>query len=309
MSSARRQEALRELDRLRADLVVAREWARQGFRKPGEAGTALAHAARPISTFIAAHRDCAQAYVVRAEARRLLLDFEGAESDLTEAVRREPAFGPAWNLLGQAKLQQYAIREDAELLRAAEDALRRGDDRWSEWGLAHVVDADVSTVLATALRIAVVEKDPARAAAAVRAAHVGLAAEDYGRWLSFWELDPVERLRWADEAVRIAPHDAASRVARGQAHARLGDETAAGGDRDRACVHWIAATSDYDYALEICGGSREVLICKAPAREALGDLRGAIEDYESALRGAPAGWRLRPHAERRLAELRAREGK
>jgi tetratricopeptide (TPR) repeat protein len=288
-TAARRQGFLNDLSASWSEVVRAREWIRQPFRKPQEIRREFLRTLEAIDALVGAHPEFPQGYYVRARVRLGLMDLDGAEADLREALRRMPDLSPAWSLLARVKLEQELLlryhsqysqteeeaRRAEAFSREREEALRRMATLRPVAGtwLPRLTEDDIHETLSRAMRAAFLEKDGASAHNTVKQEFDKSPSEEYARFLGIWSATAAERRRWCDEAVRIAPHFAAARFDRGVM--RVDEQDLKG------------AIEDYTHALEFRPENALAYNNRGTARARLADLAGALKDFDEAVRLAP----------------------
>lgn len=270
----------------------------QEFHKRGErllATERYDRALKDLSQAIRLDRKLAEAYVARGEVFRHRGDYESALGDLnqaieldaesfrafaargntyldqgrlaealadfTSAVRLDPTRPAGYNLRGLVYLKQDALQqaldEFNEALRLdakfAECLNNRGDVFWAKGDY----DAALQDYLAA------FEADKTFA----------LAATNVGYVLALRKNDPVEGMRWFDEAVAIRPRDAEIRFYRGDCRVAL--------------QQYVEAIMDFTTAISLNERYPKPYYRRGDAFMGLGDYRSALADYAKAIELLP----------------------
>jgi tetratricopeptide (TPR) repeat protein/predicted Ser/Thr protein kinase len=345
-AAGRRSEtaALRELGALRTETLVAREWMRQPFRTPAEIRGALERSAARIGEHLARHPASPQARHVRAQALLALGDLRGAERELDEALRAEPAFAPGWSLLARVRFERAVQRlygdvksgsqgfegRATPLLKGALQALGRGGGSeraaLQAWGLARTEEDARHETLLEAFRVCYLEKDGDRARGLLEEAQRRAPSEEYCRWIALWSPAAAQG-GWLDRALGIAPHYAAALADR--ANRRYQDRDWDGAAKDARLAtelnpHLAAAwalraalrlrTKEFELCLADAGRSiaedPELAlgwVNRAAARIQRREWDAALRDCEEALRldpRSPTAWSNRATVRLRMGDPR-----
>jgi tetratricopeptide (TPR) repeat protein len=224
---------------------------------PAKAKTAVG----PLDAFIAQRPADPAGYYVRAHARRLLDDAEGAEADLRKALDLDPAHARARRLLALLQLERGGREPGIAALLAEKDVDARTPEE------------DVADAL---LRARAADDG----AAALKAAHAAAPHEEYLLGLALLGGGtPEARVGILTEALGRRPHFPAALLARAACLDALGRRE--------------DALRDLDRALEVNPDSYRGLLMRAklkgPSPAGLEDARRAV-----ALRPRdPEGWALR----------------
>jgi tetratricopeptide (TPR) repeat protein len=228
---------LKDLGSLRTQMVVIREWTRQGFQAPEKIREAIEGELARQTQFIEGHGDLPQGFYVRAQAKLYLYDLGGAEADLERALKVAPDFSPAWALLGQSKLERYfpltypgetiQFQEKVERERFAEPILQEAVAAFRQsaatrearggiegWGLSRTRDDEIAEILSVALEQCYLRADREGARRRLLGAQKDRPSEEFCREIALWSDSPEEKSRWIELSLRIAPHYAAAYVDR-----------------------------------------------------------------------------------------------
>jgi len=276
-----RETALRELGALSLKVVLARKDFYQFQTDAARTREKLKESLAALDAFVARHPQSPQGYYVRARARLALDDLSGAGRDLGRAVGMEPAFGPAWALLGRTLLEQVFLRiysgegrAAALLIEEAERALRQAlacpaeHHSPKEWGLIALEEDEADSVLTQALIAKYVRGDAELAKRTLLSARRKSPSEDHFLWLAVWADAPEERARLAGEALALMPHFARAHLERGNANFQLGNVRAA----------W----EDYRKSLAVNPDLGLAWLNRAVTRREAGDVAGALSDARRA---------------------------
>jgi len=230
-------EILKDLGSLRTQMVVIREWTRQGFQSPEKIRDALEKELARQTEFIDGHGDLPQGFYVRAQAKLYLYDLRGAEADLERALKVAPDFSPAWALLGQTRLERYfpltypgetlQFQEKVERERLAEPILQEAVAAFRQgaatrearggiegWGLSRSRDDEIAEIHSEALEQWYLMGDREGARRRLVSAQEKRPSEEFCREIASWSDSPEEKSRWIELALRIAPHFAPAYVDR-----------------------------------------------------------------------------------------------
>jgi tetratricopeptide (TPR) repeat protein len=307
VEAEKRREVMQELNRLWTQVVAAKEWTRQGFRRPEEIRTAFARAEADLNAFIAQNAGLAPAHYVRGRARLYWGAIDGAEADARETVRLDPEIPAGWALLSHVLLrrclqclsdplrppraeEEPLAQAVAALRRAGTDATRSAEQRW---GIARGPDDEVGDVLIAAFAEAYAYGQATHGAAILAEAMARGNSEEYCRWMGAWTTAPQGRLAWCDRLLAIAPHDAAGYLDRGHARMELGE--------------LASAVEDFTRALAIDPELHRARINRAEARFAAGEADAGMLDLAQVIAEARPAEAAAAHFNRSLARSRMRD--
>lgn len=284
----RSEEALRELATLWGDVLLAKQGWYQAQRDPAETRAALADAVLSVGRFIDRNPGIAQGYYIRARGRVYLEDLAGAREDLDVALRLDPAFAPAWALLGRICIDQYRgklygrdtskpdrVRRVRPLLDQAREAFARsaelgsGETAARRWGLRKMRDDEVAEIVARALAAWYIDNDREQARTILREAQERTPSEEYCNLLGIWEDDARRAIELQTEAIRLMPHFARAYHDRGTRYWLLED--------------FRQAEEDYTAALRINPRFLPAYVNRSQMRARRGDMAGVIEDTSKAI--------------------------
>ncbi len=323
-AEAGKRSDLRELMVLWSRVVLAKQGWYQPRKNPQATRKEIEDAVSGLNAYVLRNPGQLQGFYVRARGRLSLDNLEGARSDLERAIEIEPAFGPGWALLGRVKGEQFfrtllgdsgeplpRLREARPLLHEANLAFQRSRERrpaTSDWGLETMEEEKVAEVLARAMALAYVDRNPEEARKLLEAAHREAPSEEYCNLLGVWSGDEDRNIAWQTEALSIRPHYGPAYFDRGIARARRGDAEGALSDYTKSLeanpgflparfhrAHLLLASfndpkralEDFASMLKINAQLAPVYSGRARARVALGDDDGALYELGSALRLAP----------------------
>jgi serine/threonine protein kinase/Tfp pilus assembly protein PilF len=341
-AEAGKRSDLRELMVLWSTVVLAKQGWYQPRKNPLATRKEIEDAVSGLNAYVLRNPGQVQGYYVRARGRLYLDNLEGARSDLEKAIDLSPAFGPGWALLGRVKGEQFfrtllgdsgeiqpRVREAAPLLHEANLAFQRSREHRAPapaWGLETMEEEKVAEVLARAMALAYVDRNPAEARKLLEDAHLESPSEEYCNLLGVWSGDEDRNIVWQTEALSIRPHYGPASFDRGIARARRGDAEGALADFTKALdanprflparfhrAHLLlmsfkdprGALDDFAQMLRINSQLAPVYSGRARARVALGDDAGALDELTAALRLAPRDGGI--HRARAAVRLRLRD--
>lgn len=327
LRAEKRQKDLQELGTLWIGVVMAKQAIQKAAVDPKTVRQDLQHSIGKLTRFIRDHPDNPQAHYVRARGRLYLNQLKQAEEDLRAALRLDPEFAPAWNLLGFVKLKEYhwalyvgtediALRGKLHraLLEEARTALDRGglarEGRVSveKWGLPVSEEEDrITDVITRALWLCFLQDKREEADRLLQKEHAEHPAGEYCNIRSGWQQDFRKMHELAQEAVGRMPNLAQAHLDLGNVHMSFGHFEKALQDftraieRDPALVFAYHSRANTKMRFDDYKGAREdwsaaygidesqgwVLAHRALARIALGDLPGAVEDSTRAIETHP----------------------
>jgi serine/threonine protein kinase/Tfp pilus assembly protein PilF len=333
---------LRELLVLWSKVVLAKQGWYQPRMNPQATRRDIEAAVSGLNAYVLRNPGQFQGYYVRARGRLYVDNLEGARSDLEKAIEIEPAFGPGWALLGRVKGEQFfrsligdsgetlpRLREATPLLQQANAAFQRSREHRAAttgWGLETMEDEKVAEVLARAMALAYVDRNPEEARQLLENAHREAPSEEYCNLLGVWSGDEDRNIAWQTEALSIRPHYGMAYFDRAIARSRRGDAAGALADYTKSLdanprflparfnrAHLLLssfneprrALEDFAAMLRINSQLAPVYSGRARARVALGDDAGALEELAAALSLAPRDALL--HRSRAAVRIRLRE--
>ncbi|MBI2900173.1 MAG: tetratricopeptide repeat protein, partial [Planctomycetes bacterium] len=300
----RREEALKELGTLWAEIVLAKQALYRAAEDPRNVYHEIHRAIVKVDGYIERHPDQPQAYYVRARGWLYVGELGKAERDLRMAVGFDESFVPGQSLLGRVKLEQYAqelygdlktLRRRrtaaSSLLEEARDLFRKcrqaGKERWSieKWGLLKTREDEVAEVLAEAFAACHIDLDPVKAVEILERADRDRPSEEYCVWLAAWGGGggPDTRIQRCTEAVRRMTHYAKAYLDRGIAHGDKSVLLAESGRAEEAALERDAAIADYTQAIEIDPRNLFAYNNRGVARSVQGRIDDAIADYTKAI--------------------------
>jgi tetratricopeptide (TPR) repeat protein len=285
-------DLLKELGTLRTQMVVVREWTRQGFQAPEKIRKAIETELGRQTEFIESHPEIPQGFYVRAQGKLFLYDLRGAEADLEQALKAARDFSPAWALLGQTKLERYfplvypgetlESHEKLERERAAEPLLqeavaafrqsaasRKAKGGIEDWGLSRTRDDEIAEIHSGALEQYYLSSEREEARRLLVAAQEKLPSEELCREIANWSNTQEEKSRWIELAIKIAPHYAPAYVDRALLRFEKRENT--------------GALDDCTKALRINPRHLVAHCYKGRAHNRLGDVESAIREENEAI--------------------------
>lgn len=260
LATQRYDRALKDLSQaIRLDRKLAEAYVARGvvFRHRRDYESALGD----LNQAIELNADSFRAFEERGKTYMDQRRFDEALADFTSAVRLDPARPAGYNLRGLVYLKQNALQqaldEFNEALRLdekyAECLNNRGDVYWAKGDF----DAALQDYLAA------FEADRTYAVAATNVGYV----------LALKKNDPVEGMRWFDEAVAIRPRDPEIRFFRGDCRVAL--------------QQYAEAIVDFTTALALNERYPNPYYRRGDAYMALGDYNAAAVDYSKAIELLP----------------------
>ncbi len=260
LATERYDRALKDLSQaIRLDRKLAEAYVARGavFRHRGDYESALGD----LNQAIELDADSFRAFEERGKTYMDQGRLDEALADFTSAVRLDPARPAGYNLRGLVYLKQnslqQALDEFNEALRLdekfAECLNNRGDVYWAKGDF----DAALQDYLAA------FEADKTYAVAATNVGYV----------LALKKNDPVEGMRWFDEAVAIRPRDPEIRFFRGDCRVAL--------------QQYVDAIIDFTTAIALNDRYPNPYYHRGDAYMALGDYNSAAADYAKAIELRP----------------------
>jgi len=259
-----------------------------------------------LTRFIKRNPNVAQGWYARARGKMYFQDYEGAEGDLTQALKIAPDFGPAWMLLAQVYLEQSAqktvgfqkTKEQREkeiqiLLEKAEAALSRvKEEDLQKLGLRKTPEDEVNEVLLRALRSYYIQKDYKQAKEILVDALKKTESEEFYNWLGFWAGHTPEAIQYQDQALKIMPNYAKAYFDRGRTKLILRD--------------YAGAIEDYNQVVKINPDNFGAYCNRGAAKSGMQDFAGSLEDLSQAIRlnpNLPELYSLRVQCRENLKDL------
>ncbi len=230
-------------------------------------------------------------FIGAGDVNRALAASESAIARYSKALAADPGFADAVNNRGLTRRQRAGLLV----------ALDRDDAALVEFDAA-IGDFDASCKLAPTYVEAWINRGQVRVAKGLLVSAGGRREAALAEWRS--------AIEDCDAALRIDatnPHAlacrAAAHIVRGEVLADILHRPA------EARAEWDAAIADCNSSLALQPGDPEALTNRGSAHEWKGDVRGAILDYEEALRGLPADSPMRSRVERFLSDARKKPRK
>jgi tetratricopeptide (TPR) repeat protein/predicted Ser/Thr protein kinase len=321
-ASRLREGALGRLGALWNEVALLKQGFSIAAEDPARVRAQIAAALEKVDVFVAEHPDWPQGYYVRARGRLYSGRLAEAEEDLRQALRVEPRFAPAATLLGAVKLEQHTqlmrgMRADpARGRRLLEEArgraeegrrLREAGGGIERWGIPRTREDEITETLVLALERCFIDGDRAGASEILRRANERAPAAEYCAWIGMWCDSPQQDMEWQSAALDRMPHCALAAFERGLRYEERGDSESALRDMSRAVAadpaYWAArvmrgyllaklgrpeeSAAEFARAIELESGVADVWYWRARAREAAGDLDGAIADLDQVLSFEP----------------------
>lgn len=260
LATERYDRALKDLSQaIRLDRKLAEAYVARGevFRHRGDYESALGD----LNQAIELNADSLRAFEARGKTYLEQGRYDQALADFTSAVRLDPTRPAGYNLRGVVYLKQSALQqaldEFNEALRLdakfAECLNNRGDVFWAKGDY----DAALQDYLAA------FEADKTYA----------LAATNVGYVLALKKGDPVEGMRWFDEAVAIRPRDPEMRFYRGDCRVAL--------------QQYGDAVVDFTTAIALNERYPNPYYRRGDAYLAMGEYNAALGDYLKAIELRP----------------------
>jgi tetratricopeptide (TPR) repeat protein len=279
----------------------------------GDPTAAAAAADRLVATWPASK----SGHWIRANARRQLGDLPGAEEDFTALIGMDPAMADAWT--GRGVLREIQGRYE-EALADYEEALKLAPSA-SAWrnvadahlGLGRVEEAEAGYTRAIELDADYLEAYLGRARARTASNRYPEAIADLDHVL---EVDPDHpaalaqraliralmgtdalpkgdreegRRQYAlaladyDRVLTASPDAADVLLQRGMVHAVLAEQAVIESGRGSGDEEYRKAVADYDQVVRLAPDAIPALLNRANARQQLGDLAGAEEDFTAVI--------------------------
>jgi tetratricopeptide (TPR) repeat protein/predicted Ser/Thr protein kinase len=316
---ARAEAVLKELSSLWHGVTFARQgWYREQ-KDPLQTRGEIEAAVGEIETFLKKNSDLPQGHYLAARGYMYLNLLESADARVTRALKLDPAYGPAWTLLGQIRVEQFrnmtwAQRSERKsqspamrsLIDEAGAAFSKG---WSEEktrreGFLKLEEETVTATVVEATLEFFVHRRPEAALRILEGALQRQEHEELRHWLGALCGNTRRNIDCQTRALKTMPHFRYALMARALARVDLQD--------------WAAAEEDYSRVLRFHPEDRVAYLNRSMTRvrqekyaEAKRDSARAIElgpwDASAYLNHGGALFGLGDHAQSRADLLKALE--